>query len=255
MITERDTPVVRPLMRWLIRRFLIQSAVERSFHAVRLRTVAPLAADPDPVGPIRMVISNHATWWDAYLWDIVNMRTLRLDPVVMAEEKTVRDYGFFRWLGVFGVDRENPRAAVDAMRHAVARALATPRAGVFLFPQGKFRPFEARPLDFYHGAGRIAAALIAARGTVIVHPLAMRLSFLDAQKPEAWLRAGASLTLTRDDADAGNSKALTARMEAALTAEVDALAGDLLARREADYAVLLRGAPGIQEGWDAVRGA
>lgn len=240
-------------MRWLIRRVLIQGAVERSFHAVRLRTEASLSADRDPSGPVRMVISNHVTWWDAYLWDIVNVRTLRLEPVVMAEEKTVRDYGFFRWLGVFGVDREHPRAAVEAMRHAVSRALSTPRAGVFLFPQGKFRPFEARPLDFYQGAGRIAADIIAARGVIVVHPLAMRLSFLDAQKPEAWLRAGPPIVLTRDDADATDSKALTARMEAALTDEVDALSADLLARRDADYAILLRGAPGIQEWWDAVR--
>ena len=253
MIKERTTPLLQPLMRLLIRRFLIQAAVERAFHAVRLRTAAPLAAHDDPSAPVVLMFSNHVTWWDAYLWDIFNVRVLKREPIVMAEEKTVRDYGFFRYLGLFGVNRQNPRAAVEAMNHAVSRAITTPRAGVFIFPQGEFRPFETRPLGFFNGAGRIARDIVAAKGACVLLPLAIRLEFLGAQKPEAWLRCAAPVTITPAHPLAMDAKALTAMMETLLTTEIDALADDLRARRVDAYPILLRGTPGIQEWWDRAR--
>ncbi len=254
MIKEINTPLVTPVMRWLVRRVLIQGAVQSAFHAVRLRAgddLARLAALNDP--PVILMFSNHVTWWDAYLWDVFNTRRLRVEPIVMAEQRTVRDYGFFRHLGLFSVDRQNPRAAVEAIRHAVKRAIATSRAGVFIFPQGELRPFEQRPLGFFGGAGRIAADIVAAKGACALLPLAMRLEFLGNQKPEAWLRCGAPITITPDHPLAANAKGLSALMETALTEEIEGLAADLLARGDTNYPVLLRGTPDIQEWWDGVR--
>jgi len=254
VIKELNIPLVTPVIRWLVRRVLIQGAVQGAFHAVRLRAggdLARLGAQADP--PVILMFSNHVTWWDAYLWDIFNTRKLRVEPIVMAEQRTVRDYGFFRHLGLFSVDRQNPRAAVEAIRHAVKRAVATPRAGVFIFPQGEFRPFEQRPLGFFGGAGRIAADIVAAKGACVLLPLAMRLEFLGSQKPEAWLRCGAPISITPDHLMAASAKGLTALMEAALTEEIDGLAADLLARDDVPYPVLLRGTPDIQEWWDGVR--
>ena len=179
MIDEINTPLVTPVMRWLIRRVLIQGAVQRAFHAVRLRVegdLTQLGTRADP--PVILIFSNHVSWWDAYLWDIFNTRLLRVEPIVMAEQRTVRNYGFFRHLGLFSVDRLNPRAAVEAIRHAVKRAIATQRAGVFIFPQGEFRPFEQRPLGFFGGAGRIVADIVSAKGACVLLPLAMRLEFV-----------------------------------------------------------------------------
>ncbi len=254
MIKEINTPLVTPVMRWLIRRVLIQGAVQRAFHAVRLRVEGDLThlgtrADP----PVILIFSNHVSWWDAYLWDIFNTRLLRVEPIVMAEQRTVRNYGFFRHLGLFSVDRLNPRAAVEAIRHAVKRAIAAQRAGVFIFPQGEFRPFEQRPLGFFGGAGRIVADIVAAKGACVLLPLAMRLEFLGHQKPEAWLRCAAPISITPDHPVAANAKGLNALMEAALTEEMDGLAADLFARDDTRYPVLLRGTPDIQEWWDGVR--
>ncbi|HQV27219.1 MAG TPA: lysophospholipid acyltransferase family protein [Thermoflexales bacterium] len=254
MIKEINTPLVTPVMRWLVRRVLIQGAIQRAFHAVRLRAgddLARLGAQADP--PVILMFSNHCTWWDAYLWDIFNTRMLRVEPIVMAEQRTVRNYGFFRHLGLFSVDRLNPRAAVEAIRHAVKRAITTTRAGVFIFPQGEFRPFEQRPLGFFGGAGRIAADIMAAKGACVLLPLAIRLEFLGNQKPEAWLRCGAPISITPDHPVAADAKGLNALMETALTREIDGLAADLLARDAARYPVLLRGTPDIQEWWDGVR--
>ncbi len=254
VIKELNIPLLTPVMRWLIRRVLIQGAIQRVFHVVRLRAeddLARLGTQADP--PVILTFSNHVTWWDAYLWDIFNIRALRVEPIVMAEQRTVRDYGFFRHLGLFSVDRENPRAAVEAIRHAVNRAIATPRAGVFIFPQGEFRPFDQRPLGFFGGAGRIAADIVAAKGACVLLPLAMRLEFLGNQKPEAWLRCAAPISITQDHPLAANAKGLNTLMEAALTEEIDGLAADLRARDAARYPVLLRGTPDIQEWWDGAR--
>ena len=254
MIKEINIPLVTPVMRWLVRRVLIQGATQRAFHTVRLRAgedLERLSAEADP--PVVLMFSNHVTWWDAYLWDIFNTRRLRVEPIVMAEQRTVRDYGFFRHLGLFSVDRQNPRAAVEAIRHAVKRATTTPRAGVFIFPQGELRPFERRPLGFFGGAGRIAADIVAAKGACVLLPLAMRLEFLGNQKPEAWLRCGAPISITRDHPLAANAKGLSALMETALTEEIEGLAADVIARDTARYPALLRGTPDIQEWWDGAR--
>jgi len=99
----------------------------------------------------------------------------------MMEEANLRQFGFFRRLGAFGVERASKNGPVASLRYALKR-LSEPTSRVWIFPQGTITPVDRRPIDVDPGA-----AWLATRAGVPVVAVAIRYEFREDQLPEAFV--------------------------------------------------------------------
>lgn len=211
--------------RWLI---------GRSFAGLHVRGLERWTSASGPV----LLIANHSNWWDGLLLFQVNQLLLRRDFYVMMEEKGLRAYPFFRKLGAYSIRRDSTADIRASLRYTADR-LQSPNALVCLFPQGRIRHQEVRPLDFAPGA---ALALRDAPPDAKVCLATLNYSFLEDQRPEAFLALSEPLS-ARDllAADPDSAKELTAQLERHLTEQLDAQRAELLCGDATGYRNVLRG--------------
>lgn len=217
---------------------LVQPALRRTFHRVAL-------AGPPPAADLPLVIySNHPSWWDGYIAFLLARVVWRRDGYLMMEEPQLERYSFFRYCGVFGVDRRRPRQGWQAVRYAAA-LLDRPARLVWIFPQGVITPNDRRPLVTFAGAAHIACLAAPVRCL----PVALRFEFLQEQRPVALVRVGAAHVV----APGTSARALHREMDARLTAELDALREDVLRDTTATYTTVLAGRASVNVRWDRWR--
>jgi len=226
----------------LIYRLLVRWPVWSQFDRVWLKIEGEL---PTPGhGPLIGYLS-HPSWWDGYMAFLLHREVLRrgFESYLMMDERQLSSYRFFSWIGVFSVSLTDAREALRSVAY-IGRLLRERRDRcLWIFPQGRLTPGDARPLHVYSGAARIARLA----GGAALWPVALRYEFRGEQRPEAFIRAG---PLHRAPAGA-DAAALTAELEARLTAACDALRDEVLGERLDDYRTLVRGRPGVNRLFDA----
>lgn len=240
MLTARKNRALN----WLIYQMLVHGPARRHFARIRLRQAAP---KPERNGPPVILFANHSSWWDGYMVMLLNERVWGLDAYVMIEEAQLIRYPFFRLLGGFSVDRQNPRSAAVSLAYSAAVLNEKPGRMLLIFPQGEILANDRRPLTFYAGVGRLARRVRDGR----FYPLALRYEFVGEQRPEAFISVGAPLHVA--DSAAG-PKEITATLARALTDELDTLRDDVVAYRFESFSTLVHGAQSINRLWDALRG-
>jgi 1-acyl-sn-glycerol-3-phosphate acyltransferase len=158
----------------------------KAFQGVYLRGSPHLEGLPAD-RPI-IAYANHTNWWDLLM-------VFRLTRVLstkkfygMMEEKQLRPYRFFSWIGAFSVDLSAPGRAAAGLRYAV-KLLREPQSLVWLFPQGKlcspYEPFSLQPgLEF----------LIKHAPQATILPWAFRYEFLRDDRPVVLLEVGTPLS-------------------------------------------------------------
>jgi 1-acyl-sn-glycerol-3-phosphate acyltransferase len=226
----------------LVYRTLVRPALRSMFDRVWLKVEGTLPHPAD--GPV-IAYLNHPSWWDGYLPILLHREVLRrrFQNYLMMDERQLRNYRFFTWLGAFSVRLKDHDSAARSVAY-VAQRLAERRDRCFwIYPQGKLTPNDRRPIVIYPGMARVALQA----GRALLWPIAMRYEFRGEQRPEAFIRAGPPhvVPATADEAE------LTAEAQRRLTVAVDALRDDVLEERFDDYQVLLRGKPGVNRVFDA----
>jgi 1-acyl-sn-glycerol-3-phosphate acyltransferase len=123
----------------------------KSFNAVRFArgSAAVLEQTARTDGPI-VLASNHQSWWDPLVGFLLHDRWFRGRPVLSPMDRTqLAKFGFFRKLGVFGVDPDDAAGLRPFVRYVEERFAAEPRSVLMLTPQGEFvdprRPVKVRP--------------------------------------------------------------------------------------------------------------
>ena len=149
--------------------------VRRHFRAVYVRGTLP-----DTRAPL-LVCVQHAGWWDPILLFHLSRSRFPGRHFTMMEEANLRQFGFFRRLGAFGVERASKNGPVASLRYALKR-LSEPTSRVWIFPQGTITPVDRRPIDVDPGA-----AWLATRAGVPVVAVAIRYEFREDQLPEAFV--------------------------------------------------------------------
>jgi 1-acyl-sn-glycerol-3-phosphate acyltransferase len=169
-------------------------------------------------GP-RIVVSNHSAWWDPMLGILLANRLLRdCDGYALMDARNLRRLPFLGRLGGFGVELGDALDGVRALRYA-ARLLVRPGVLVWVFPQGRERPVDERPLGFAGGA-----ALLARMAGVPVVPAALRYEFGEDERPTCWASFGSPLPPERDQERGRQAQ------EQAVVAELERIQHELLAR-------------------------
>jgi chlorobactene lauroyltransferase len=160
-------------------RRLLSRILRRRFHNVRIagaEHLRELAVDGPVVGCV-----NHSNWWDGFVLYVLAHRLLPHDIYLAMEEKNLRRYPFFQWMGVFGLDLSGSGWVFGGMRYAVRllRRAADRRAPplVWMFVQGRLLP-AGTPIEVRPGA------LWLARQTgAQVLPVVVRYEWLSESRP------------------------------------------------------------------------
>ena len=184
MIPARKLPPFNfALRRWLTR------VLRRRFHNVYVAGGEHLRA----LGAARPVVGcvNHTNWWDGFVLYVLSHRLLPHDIYLAMEEKNLRRYRFFAWMGVFGVNLAERRTAWPGLRYALRllrrKPEHRPAALVWMFVQGKLLrpqvPVEVKP----------GASFLASRSGATLLPLVIRYDWLIESRPSIFVRAGAPL--------------------------------------------------------------
>lgn len=225
---------------------LVKGAMTKHFNAVH---VAPHPPTPSPSadgeGETKLptiYTPNHSNWFDGYLCMVLSRLVLHDDAYLAMDEHNLARYRFFTWAGVFGIDRDDARAALASLDYAADLLRNHPERSVFLFPQGTMVPNERRPLQIYSAAARLGQRV----GRVRIVPLAFRYEFLQEQRPDAFIRLGPARVMTPAD----SPRAITAWLGATISAELDALTADVIAERQEGFTTVLQGRGGIDRTFD-----
>jgi len=156
----------------------------RRFHAVRIlkgdgERLASLDGLLQPV----IALQSHASWWDPLIALVLWNRYLGSRDLLMPmDAEQLARFGFFRRLGVFGIEPDDP-ASLEAMRRYVLDRFEDTdrRPTLGLTPQGRFTD-PREPIRLRPGAAAIAAASPRPPRVVTV---AVEYSFWQDQRPEA----------------------------------------------------------------------
>lgn len=241
-MTPRIPARKTPPLETFIYRALVRPALRRAFHRIALRA----AAAPTPELPT-LIYMNHPSWWDGYIPFFLSDELWHGEGYLMMEEAQLARYSFFRYCGVFSVDRHDPREGMRSVTYAADLLRARPGRLMWIFPQGAITPNDKRPLSTFAGAAHIVKRAAPLR----CMPLALRYEFLSEQRPEILVRIGAAHVVE----GAVSVKALHREMDERLLHEMEQLRQDTLSGATAEYRTVLRGRSSMNVVWDRVRAA
>ncbi|MCT2536140.1 lysophospholipid acyltransferase family protein [Aquibacillus koreensis] len=148
--------------------------LKRNFYRVFVK------GDVDPIesGPT-IYIANHSSWWDGLLLFQLTEKYSELDHYILMDEIGLKKYPFFRKLGAFSVQKNNPREIVRTLKYS--EELLKSGKSVWVFPQGSIQHQDKRPYEFDSGIGH----LISVCNKVTVKMVSLHYTFGDHQKPIA----------------------------------------------------------------------
>lgn len=217
----------------------------RSFNAVRL--LKPGAPEFPPDRPL-VFYSNHSSWWDPILYIVVGWRIFGDSRTGYGpmDAEALKKYGFMRRLGMFPVEADSRRGAVDFL--AISRGLLhDPNATLWLTPQGRFSDPRERPVGFRPGIAHLARDL----PDVCLVPIAIEYPFWIEKRPEALMHMA-------DPIDARAEGPMSVGewndfLERRLESAMDRLAAASMARDEDRFEAIITGADRVSFTYDAWR--
>ncbi|MBP1804903.1 lysophospholipid acyltransferase family protein [Rubellimicrobium aerolatum] len=202
-----------------------------AFRAVRLaRPGVPELPEGRPV----IVYTNHPSWWDPAFVIVLHSRLFPgREGYGPMEAAMLERYGFFRRIGLFGV--EEGRVGAARFLATSGAILADPRRMLWVTAQGRFADPRERPLGLRPGVAHLMARV---PGAVAV-PLALEYPFWSEKRPEALAAFGTP------QEGGGDAAAWGPRLEAALGATCDRLAALAQARDPGAFGNVLAGKAGV----------
>lgn len=123
-------PREHKLIKWFFRTYFLL--------IIRLR-FDKIYCDPlaIPEGRATLLISNHYSWWDAFLLYWVNERFFHKNFFIMTLESSFEKWPFLKYLGAFSVKRGS-RDIINSLRYGNA-LLQDDKNLILVFPQGKMQ--------------------------------------------------------------------------------------------------------------------
>ena len=220
MIPARKHPAFNfALRRWLA------LVLRRRFHSVRLaggEHLRALASASRESAPPVVGCVNHTNWWDGFLLYVLSHRCLPHDIYLAMEEKNLRRYRFFTWMGVFGLDLSDRRSVLPGLRYAVKLLRGeTPADGirrntasarlVWMFVQGALvsprLPVAVKP----------GATFLARHAGAALLPVVLRYDWLIESRATIFVHVGETLPATTEP------EKLAARLDELLAQTDDAI--------------------------------
>ncbi|TVR13039.1 MAG: hypothetical protein EA391_14585 [Balneolaceae bacterium] len=137
---------------------------------------------------------NHSSWWDGLIPLLLNQKIFHQNARAMMEDKQLRQHSFFKKIGAFSVNLENPRAVIKSLRYAVD-SFERPNSSLYIFPEGKIVPFSTKRPCFKKGLAWIAQK----SPDLDVVPIGVYIHTAGSDKPELFLKIGKKVTFKSSD--------------------------------------------------------
>ena len=218
--------------------------LSQQFHAIRILKTG--RAPRVPIGRPLVVYLNHASWWDPLMMMWLGWRCYpgrpQYGPIEAAQ---LERYAFFKYLGVFGVEKGTLSGARRFLRVS-EELLALEGAMLWLTPQGRFADVRERPLAFASGLAHLAMR----RREALFVPLAIEYRFGQEQLPEIVLNFGAPL---EGEQLAQDVHQVRLQLEGALSDAMDEIAGAASFGRTDVFETMLQGSGGASLAYDMWR--
>ena len=154
------------------------------------------------------------------------------------DETALERYGFFSKLGLFPVELNTPRGAMQFLRSAT-EILSTPNSVLWLTPQGHFADPRPRPLEFKDGL----ASLLSRLPKAAVVPLAIEYVYWDERLPEILVNPG--IPIRNDGGARSSASEWSAVLTSGLAAAQDELAALAITRNPQKFEPILEGGPRV----------
>lgn len=171
--TSTASRLARPAAEWILRRGL-----RTSFSNIWLLG----DADVPPADRPLILYLNHHTYMDGHLAWLFAKRVLRRPAVTWMQEWD--RYPFFRGAGALPFPQNNTARRSRTIRSTRAMMAENPSTVLVLFPEGRLHPAEEGILSF-PPLERIGVILNA-----VWCPLAIHVSWRQADRPDAFLKLG-----------------------------------------------------------------
>jgi 1-acyl-sn-glycerol-3-phosphate acyltransferase len=237
-----QAPRISPLLSRLFGIYL-RWYFPRSFTAVRTSGRPPRTELP------LIVYTNHPSWWDPIHFLVLARSELPGRQVYgPMDAAALQRYGFFRKLGVFGVERNSRRGAAAFLRTSRA-ILERPDASLWLTAEGRFTDPRERPVRLEPGL----AHLLRGGDPACVVPLAIEYPFWNERRPEALSLFGEPLWTDSDGRRSTDD--WTRTLEARLEETMDRLAERSRMRSPDLFRTVIDGTTGVGGTYDLWRRA
>lgn len=159
---------------------------------------------------------NHNSWWDGLIPFYLNQKYFKQNARGIMEDKQLKNYPFFRRLGVFSINLEDPRSSIRSLRYAI-ESMDRPKSALYIYPQGKLVPFSIDQLNFKKGIGWLCRQL----PEVDVVPIAVHIHTMYNDKPKLEISVGSSLEIDRSNDAVIINQQLEKHLSELLTTLVD----------------------------------
>jgi chlorobactene lauroyltransferase len=137
---------------------------------------------------------NHSSWWDGLIPLLLNRYLLHQRGRAMMEDKQMLRYRFFRRIGAFSVNLDNPRNSLPSLRYALD-SMKRENASLYIYPEGKIVPFTVAKPDFRGGLTWLCDRL----PEVDVVPVGIYIHTMRHSKPELHISIGEPVDRTGFD--------------------------------------------------------
>jgi 1-acyl-sn-glycerol-3-phosphate acyltransferase len=218
----------------------------RNFTAVRTSVTGSKPSEID--GPL-VIYANHPSWWDPIHFFVIKRSELPdRDIYGPMDAQALEEYGFFKRLGVFGVERGTRRGQAAFLRTSEA-VMRKPDASLWITAEGEFSDPRQRPIRLMKGIAHLARR---SKGTTFV-PLAVEYPFWNERRPEALSRLGRPVHV--EDGSTGSIDEWLETLTDALQESQDALAAEAGSRDPGRFKTLISGKVGVGGIYDLWRRA
>ncbi len=247
MIEARPTPLARRLAVAYFRRRARRRLA--GLYGASMERLAPWekghereSGDPGPL----IIVANHSSWWDAVMPILISLDLYNHNAYGVMVEEELAKFRFFRRIGMFSIDRKNPRSAMRSLQYGADLLRRTDRV-LWYYPQGEIVPNDRRPVAIESGIARLVEMI----GEVTVIPLALRYELLDNERPDVWMRCGEVTRFGGKHIE--TREEIRDRIHQRLVATMDEVKHDVIRRDLVDYETILAGAGSISDRWDRIR--
>ncbi len=164
-----------------------------------------------------ILYANHSNWWDGFIAYYLTNCVMKKDDYLMMDIEQMKKYSFFKYIGVFSVDRNIAAEAVRSINYA-AELLSNTDKYLWIFPQGEMTPQDKRPLKFFSGITKLAEKT----GSVNIVPVCFRYEFMMEQRPEVFISIGKPILY-----NGKSNNGLTENLRSSLESQLDTLRDDV----------------------------
>ncbi|MBE2227772.1 MAG: lysophospholipid acyltransferase family protein [Ignavibacteria bacterium] len=218
--------------------FYHKRLIRKHFYAIHLAGKENLDKIDNAL-PVIMY-ANHSNWWDGFMAYYLTNRVMKKDDYLMMDIKQMKKYFFFKYIGVFSVNREVPAEAIRSINYA-SDLLKDSKKYLWIFPQGDMTPQDRRPLKFFSGITKIADKT----DRVNLIPVCFRYEYMMEQRPEVFISIGKPRLYTgKTHSD------LTEHLRSNLESQLDKLRDDITAGNLEDFKTIFRGKDSRNKSFD-----